>query len=239
MNCVAQVLLYIVIFLSFVGCVAAVVDSFLSTETKQRLDHAIGNTRIWLASVKSGPIVSQARGRWVFAASIFAAAAVVFALLGDVPIARWNLFTRLFETATRVALSLPFLWWLSRADGVRSLVLRAFLSAVSSFAIVLALMMVDIWPFHDLGFIGVSMDADEALDFHFFLLGVLIVLTGAPSWAGAAAAVLPVPFAYAALGILDLADLNLRRRIQRNRGGFIAVCALCGAIAAFIKFSVH
>lgn len=83
MNCVAQVLLYIVIFLSFVGCVAAVVDSFLSTETKQRLDHAIGNTRIWLASVKSGPIVSQARGRWVFAASIFAAAAVVFALLGS------------------------------------------------------------------------------------------------------------------------------------------------------------
>jgi hypothetical protein len=232
-------LLYLVIFLSFVGCVGAVADYYLGPKQKERLNLAIGNAWICLASVKSGPIVSRARGRLVFSGSIVAAAAGVFALLADVPTARWNLFTRLLETETRVTLSLPFLWWLSRADSVRSLFLRAFLSAVSSFAILLALMWVDIWPFHDLSFIGVSMDGDEARDFLVFLVGVLTVLTGVPFMAGTAAAVLPVPLAYAGLGILAAAELTLRLGIDRNRGAFIAICALFGAIATFIKLFVH
>jgi hypothetical protein len=117
--------------------------------------------------------------------------------------------------------------------------LRAILSAGFSFAILLASIWLDIWPFPNLGFIGVSMTDDEVRDFMVFVVGVLTVLAGAPYLAGSAAAVLPVPLAYAGLGVLAATEFSLRRAIEPNRGRFIAICALFGAIAIFVKLSVH
>ncbi len=223
----------VIIAMSLIGTGATFADILLSQQQKRLLNRAIESMWYALANIKAQPIVSRARGKWVFLASV----AIPFLLWGIalqtidlnefVDLITLNDARGLIVLVAIISIS-PFLWWMSRSNSILGLACKALASIIAALVILDAFLRVGAYMFID--------DTDDLIIWGLFGARALHELLLSIFLIAFSLSVIPVPAAYLAICGFAVLEFIFRRCIEHNKGAFLAFCTVIGAAGGLYKY---
>lgn len=216
----------VVIGLAAVGTLSSIADILLTPDQKKYLNEKVVRLRDWLARISADRVVNRARGRWVFFLTL--GIPLLDQVISGYLHAGWDyVYSDLILSAPAFLVCAPLVWWITHSSDFRNLVARAFISSVALY-IAYGLII------HIATLMFVS-DTDDLIMWALFPGRALRMMMQSIFVLAIILPLIPVPLARLSMRLLKGVLWIFQRCIEHNKGAFLALCIIIGAVGALMK----